>query len=124
MDRMDFGVNKKSNEALTAKVSVSTPINEVSKDNHKIQGDETLNSENKLNLDNKLNINQNIKSAKGLKNVVIFGDKGERAEKELKSIAGKTLKAISTSIDPTLGALEHIAKHDILFKLRNIKVAQ
>lgn len=124
---MDFGVGKKSNEALTAKVSVNTPINEVSKDNHKIQGDETLNSENKLNLEHKLNINQNIKSAKGLKNVVIFGDKGERAEKaekELKSIAGKTLKAISTSIDPTLGALEHIAKHDILFKLRNIKAAQ
>lgn len=125
MDRMDFGVNKKMTDSLTSKVNGVTPASEVSKDSHKIQGDNTLNSDNKLNnLEHKLSITNNIKSSKDLRNVVIFGDKNERAEKEFKSIAATTLKAISSAIDPTLGALEHIAKHDILSKLRNIKAAQ
>ena len=75
------------------------------------------------NFDNKLEIKTNIKSSKDLRNVVLFGDKNEKNQKELKSIAATTLKALSSAVDPTMGALEYIARNDILSKLRGIKTA-
>ncbi|MFN8674682.1 MAG: hypothetical protein U0457_21695 [Candidatus Sericytochromatia bacterium] len=121
MGQFNSDMGKNSYKTGNAKKVDFSPT-KITNDSLEKKGDPKL-AHNKLNLDSKVNITNNIKSSKDLRNVVLFGDKNEKAEKELKSIAANTLKAIATAVDPTLGALEHIARNDILLKLRNMKAA-